>query len=118
MLLPEHAFVTSRWDPERPRAAHYALVCRTEEPLHLKDHGEIHFGSLRNFRSGTPIGASQVTAVVRRHATRAARGRAYQVALRASLVSPYVLRLSTPEVIDLPDRARPQVLSLGVDLTS
>lgn len=112
MLLPDHASVTSRWDPKRPGAARYALVCHTDEPLGLEDHGELRFDSLRNLRSGAPIGASQVTAVVCRDTARTDRGRAYPVALRASLVDPYVLRLSSPELIGLPDRDTPQVLSL------
>jgi hypothetical protein len=114
MVLPEHATVTSRWDPERPSAARYALVCRSDEPLRLDNHGELRFGSLRNLRSGAPIGASQVTAVVRQDQTRADCGRAYRVALRASLVRPYVLRLSEPELIGLRDGAMPQPLSLAL----
>ena len=113
MLLPEHASVTSRWDPERPGAARYALVCHSDEPLRLEDHGELRFGSLRNLRSGAHIGASQVTAVVRRDSARPDCGRAYRVALRASLVRPYVLRLSAPELIDWRDGAM-QPLSLAL----
>jgi hypothetical protein len=112
MLLPEHALVTSRWDPERPGAARYALVCKSNDPLRLDDHGELHFKLLRNFRSGAPVGASQVTAVVHREGVRRACGRAYQVALRASLVWPYLLRLASPEPIVLPGGARPETLSL------
>jgi hypothetical protein len=112
MLLPEHASVTSRWDLKRPGAARYALVCKSNEPLRLDDHGELHFQSLRNFRSGAPVGASQVTAVVHREAARRACGRAYQVALRASLVWPYLLRLASPKPIDLPGAATPETPSL------
>lgn len=114
MVLPEHATITSRWDPERPGTARYALVCRSDEPLRLDDHGELRFGSLRNLRSGAPIGASQVTAVVRQDQTRADCGRAYRVALRAALVRPYVLRLSEPELIGWRDGATPQPLSLAL----
>jgi hypothetical protein len=114
VLLPEHACVTSRWDPARPDAARYALVCGSDEPLRLEDHGELCFGSLRNICSGAPIGASQVTAVVRRDSVQQDRGRAYQVALRASLVKPYLLRLSSPDLIDRPDGAPQQALSLAL----
>lgn len=105
MDLPAHACVTSRWDSERPCAGRYALVCGSHDPLGLEDHGELRFGSLRNLRSGAPVGASQVTAVVRRDAARAERGRAYSVALRASLVPPYLLRLDSPEPIGSADGA-------------
>jgi hypothetical protein len=114
MPLPRHAWVTSRWDPERPGAARYALVCRSDEPLNLEHHGELSFGSLRNLRSGTPIGASQVTAVVRYDASRPGRGRAYAVALRASLVSPYLLRLVAPELIERPDADAHRSLPLAL----
>jgi hypothetical protein len=112
MLLPHHASVTSRWDSKRPGTARYALVCHTAERLRLEDHGELHFDSLRNLRSGAPVGASQVTAVVCRDTARADCGRAYPVALRASLVDPYVLRLSSPELIGLSDRDTRQAQSL------
>lgn len=112
--LPEHACVTSRWDPERPDTARYALVCGSDEPLSLEDHGELCFGSLRNFRSGAPIGASQVTAVARRDPARPDCGRPYRVALRASLVRPYLLRLLSPELIDRPDGATQQALSFAL----
>jgi hypothetical protein len=113
MLLPEHARVTSRWDPERS-TSRYALVCGSDEPLHIRDHGELRFGSLRNFQGGAPLGASQVTAVVRRGASGPESGRAYRVALRASLVRPYLLRLSSHETIDLPGGAPQQALSLAL----
>jgi hypothetical protein len=114
MLLPEHACVTSRWDPERPDAARYALVCASDEPLRLDDLGDLCFGSLRNFRSGAPIGASQATAVVSRDPARPDCGRAYRVTFRASLVRPYLLRLSSPELIDRSDGATQQALSLAL----
>ena len=113
-LLPEHACVTSRWNPQRPDAARYALVCGSDEPLRLEDHGELCFGSLRNICSGAPIGASQVTAVVRRDPVPHDRGRAYRVALRASLVEPYLLRLSSPDLIDRPDGVPQQALSFAL----
>jgi hypothetical protein len=90
------------------------LVCGTDEPLRLEDHGELCFGSLRNICSGARIGASQVTAVVRRDPVRQDCGRAYRVALRASLVTPYLLRLSSPELIGGPDGAPQQTLSFAL----
>jgi len=109
-LIPEHARVTSRWDPKRPDAARYALVCASDEPLRLEDHGELQFGSLRNLCSGAAVGASQVTAVVQ--VDRAPpHGRKYCVALRASLVPPYLLRLVSPTPVGartLATQAAPQ----------
>lgn len=97
--LPEAAVVTSRWDPARPHTPRYALVCATDAPLALDDLGELTFGALTNLASGAPVGASQVTAVVRRSAAPSQAGsRRYKVALRARLVAPYVLRLADPFV--------------------
>lgn len=97
--LPDAAVVTSRWDPARPQTPRYALVCSSDAPLALEDLGELSFEALTNLASGAPVGASQVTAVVRRApATSATRSRRYQVALRARLVTPYVLRLVDPVV--------------------
>lgn len=99
MRLPEAAVVTSRWDPARPQTPRYALVCASDAPLRLNDLGELAFDSLTNFASGAPVGASQVTAVVRRApAVSPTRSRRYRVALRARLVAPYVLRLADPIV--------------------
>jgi hypothetical protein len=115
-VLPEHARVTSRWDPERPDAARYALVCASDEPLRLEAHGQLCFGSLRNFCSGAAVGASQVTAVVRRDIAHPSCGRTYPVAFRTSLVRPYLLRLASPTLIGGPDSESPPILSLALQL--
>lgn len=97
--LPPGACVTSRWSPGRPGAPRYALVCQSHVALVLGDHGELDFSMLQNLCSGAPIGASQVTAVVRRQhedVHQAAVGRIYRVAMRARLVFPYLVRLSSP----------------------
>lgn len=75
--------------------ARYALVCRSGEPLNLGDHGHMPFTSMRNLVSGARLGASQVTAVVRREFD-AAAGPTYVVAMRAELCEPYFVRLSDP----------------------
>ena len=88
--LPESVRVTSgarSFDGRR----HYALICRSDTPLSLGDFGSLDFGSLRNLASGRPLGASQVTAVVRRDGPQS--GTTYPVALRASLTPPYFVAL-------------------------
>ena len=87
----------------------YALVCRSSEPLMLSDHGELGFLSLRNLLSGSALGSSQVTAVVRRAQASDLGGRRYVVAMRTRLVEPFFVRLSDPVPIDLqyPRRAAP-----------
>jgi hypothetical protein len=63
--LPDSARVTSGWEPTRPNAARYALVCSCSEPIELADRGQLRFGRLRNISSGSPVGASQVTTRLR-----------------------------------------------------
>lgn len=100
--LPMSVCVTSRWDPARPNAPRYALVCASSEPLRLSDQGELRFDTLRNLSSGAPVGPSQVTAVVRREGLGV--GQKYPVALRAKLVWPFALRLRCPVCVANGDR--------------
>jgi hypothetical protein len=94
--LPEHSLVTSRVDPAHPRPGHYALVCKADSPIldtRVKDH-YLALNSLRNLRSGAPLGASQVTSVVRRIADATPVDLKYPVVARARLVYPYMVRLT------------------------
>lgn len=97
--LPSHATVTSRWDPSRRAGAHYALVCMSADPLEITNTARLDVAGLRNLRSGAPIGASQVTAVVARAAAHHEEG-GYAVAFRATLVAPYFVRLRQPVTLD------------------
>jgi hypothetical protein len=92
--IPSNSLVTSRHDPETPRPHHYALVCYSPDPLiPLKREHKIRFSQLRNLRTGRPIGASQVTAVVRCTGVTAEDSLMYDVAILAELVYPYFIRL-------------------------
>jgi hypothetical protein len=61
----------------------------------------IGFRSLRNLTTGSPLGASQVTAVVTVNSTAEDHKRRYPVAWRARLAAPYFIRLRTPVDIDV-----------------
>lgn len=76
--------------------ARYALICASDEPLTLGDRGSLDFGALRNMLSGNGLGASQVTAVVRRLSNEYHPATFYPVALRARLVAPFFVRLREP----------------------
>lgn len=89
------------------------LVCHSDNPLRLDDHGELHFGALQNLLRGAQLGASQVTAVVRRDGARLSDGRRYRVALRASLVWPYLVRLTSPAPIKHSEVSRQLALPLA-----
>jgi hypothetical protein len=104
--LPEHSLVTSRMDPVRPRSGHYALVCEAEGPI-LEPEGKgrcLSLEALQNLRSGNALGASQVTAIVRRLPAAAPARIEYPVAARARLVYPYLVRLTW--AIPVPENCR------------
>ena len=96
--LPMHSRVTSRiTDSGRP---HYALVCRRVSPLKvavLRESARPGFEASHvvNLRSGSRVGSSQVTSVVRRIAFASGQDRpSYKVAFTADLVAPYFIRLT------------------------
>lgn len=104
--LPEYSLVTSRMDPVRPRSGHYALVCEARGPI-LRPEGQgccLSREALRNLRSGAALGASQVTAIVRRLPATASARVEYPVAARARLVYPYLVRLT--RAVPLPESCR------------
>lgn len=98
--LPDHTLITSRLD--MPKRRHYALVCATDASLTAaRESSMLKIGALENFLTGRQIGASQVTAVVRRREHDRSASREYSVALRATLVPPFFLHLQEP--VPLPD---------------
>lgn len=93
--LPDYSRVTSRVSPTRKH--HYALVCRSAQPLEVGSRRGLSFAPthVQNLRSGSRVGASQVTSVVRKIAC--ARGPiplSYTVSFTADLVAPYLVRLT------------------------
>lgn len=93
--LPPAARVTSGGPAGGASRPHYALVCASLQPLSMApDDVELDFLALRNFVSGNPLGASQVTAVVRTVPGQPVSDMRYRVAMRAELVSPYFVRLT------------------------
>jgi hypothetical protein len=99
--LPVGTVLTSRTAARK--RSHYALVCHTDEPLRVSDHGHILFHALRNLLSGRSVGSSQVTAVVRLLRGSFLDSASYTIALRVRLVYPFFVRLRDPVPInDLP----------------
>jgi hypothetical protein len=100
--LPAHALITSRLDIAAPKCSHYTLVCATDTPLTAeRPIGLLDAGAIENLLTGRPIGASQVTAVVRRRERRPTFSRQYEIALQARLVPPFFLRLQEPILLPL-----------------
>jgi hypothetical protein len=104
--LPEQTLVTSRYDPNAPRESSYALVCFSPVPLsQARCDGQIALAALRNLRTGRPIGASQVTAIVQSVGAIAGETSKYEVVIRARLVEPYFLRLRNPLALPKADQS-------------
>ena len=101
--LPEYSYVTSRMSGSG--RAHYALVCRSSAPLEDVVNSEspslgFEAAHVVNLRSGSRVGASQVTSVVRQVACPLELKRStYKVSFVAKLVPPYLLRLTEHTVM-------------------
>lgn len=92
--LPEHTLVTSGVGTGQPEPTrHFALVCERPDPLGSGKEGWLDEDELRNLRTGSVVGASQVTSVVRRIALPERRDR-YTVSFQAALVYPYFVTLT------------------------
>lgn len=114
-LLPCFSAVTSRAPSRRAIARHFALVCMSDEPLRMLPAGDCRFsvGAVRNLRTGSEVGSSQVTSVVRFEPNASGQGRTYSVTFRAGLVYPYLATLHNPVLVP-PGTNR--LMSAGVDL--
>lgn len=96
--LPACSIVTSRaGSATQPKRAHYALICRSNRRLGL-DHDGVRFDptAFRNAgEQGRPVGASQVTALLRQVAGQRSDG-PYAVNMEAELAGGYWVRLTSP----------------------
>jgi hypothetical protein len=98
--LPAHAIVTSRGDSAGgPKRHHYALMCFSPRPLALECGTAFDVSAYRNVGgTGAPVGASQVTALLRRSAE-PSRPSSYEVNLRAWLTGDLWVRLTDPVLV-------------------
>lgn len=109
--IPSHVVVTSRVSS---RTCHYALVCKSNGPLALNDLGAFNPSDWRNMGgTGAPVGASQVTALVRRIAW--SSGGDYRVAIRAHLAGGYWVKLVDPVEVSAADRAALEAVPTDID---
>lgn len=99
--LPPHVLVTSR---AGARDCHYALICRSDTPLMLKDEGPFDPRAFRNIGGvGGTVGASQVTALLERHAPD--RNAHYRISMRATMAFGYWVKLVDPVEVTEAGRA-------------
>lgn len=96
-MLPEHVLLTSRGDTRsRPKRSHYALMCHSDAPLRLERDEPFDPSAYRNAGgTGAPVGASQVTALLRQ-VSGPNQGGDYRANLRAWLTGSYWVRLTDP----------------------
>ena len=95
--LPRHVLVTSRAESAGgPKSKHFSLMCWSDKPLVIERGEPFDPAAYRNAGgTGAPVGASQVTALLRR-TSQAQGATAYEANLKASLVSAYWVRLADP----------------------
>jgi hypothetical protein len=99
--LPPHALITSRGDSSRgAKRIHYALMCHSDTPLVLRRGQPFDPFAFRN-AGGTraPVGASQVTALLRRVDDSAGTS-GYEENFAAWLTDSYWVRLIDPIEVD------------------
>lgn len=94
--LPPHVLITSRGEASSgQKKRHYALMCYSKEPLTLQYGTPFDPSAFRNAgANGGPIGASQVTALVRRF--KQSDQSSYEANIVAQLVGSYWVKLSDP----------------------
>ncbi|WP_347990127.1 hypothetical protein [Methylomonas sp. AM2-LC] len=101
--LPSHMLITSRGDQGKidGKRSHYALFCKSNDDITRQSSLEpIDAKKARNFASSNPLGASQVTALVRYDNFRAdAVEQPYSVKFRADLSGAGFIRLASPITI-------------------
>jgi hypothetical protein len=99
--MPHFALVTSRGDSTSgAKRSHYALMCRSDEPLALTHDEPFDPTAFRNAGgTGAQVGASQVTALLRRVGENS-RSIGYAANMKAWLTGSYWVRLTDPVELD------------------
>lgn len=97
-VVPDDVYITSNGDVAR--AHHFALVCSSASDLEETDQPALNSSRLRNLLGGTPVGHSQVTAIVRTVDDGETKGPIYRRGFVAKLVPPYFVTLT--RAIEIP----------------
>lgn len=100
--LPRHILVTSRADSAGgPKDRHFALMCWSDTPLSIQRGVPFDPSAYRNAGgNGAPVGASQVTALLKRTSNGAGET-GYEANMCAWLSESYWVRLSDPVECDV-----------------
>lgn len=112
--LPPYALVTSRGDSARgAKRIHFALMCHSPEPLAIRRGKAFDPSAFRNAGgTGAPVGASQVTALLRRVDADAVVTD-YEANIAAWLTASYWVRLLDPVELDA---SKQQAITSAADL--
>jgi hypothetical protein len=95
--VPLHSLVTSRGTVgKKLKTSHYALVCHKETTFFSESWPQIEWNNLRNYKSRSKLGFSQVTSLVEANNGSKSLNSSYQVLFGAKLVSPYFVKLVDP----------------------
>lgn len=99
--VPDYAYVTSRGCVNgRTKDKHYALICHKNSPLLGEEIPPVDWARMKNYKGDTPLGYSQVTAIVDYKDSSLPEEKNYEVSFIAELVSPFYVTLVDP--IELP----------------
>ena len=91
--LPPHVLEWSRGN--EAKKVHYALVCRSTEPLSIADLGQFDPSKCKTVKGKSP-GGSQVTALLEEDASMDHSRGEYHRCFKADLVEPWVVKLVRP----------------------
>ncbi len=121
--LPIHCFVTSRSSlpSGRKKESHYALVCFSDRELNAQQEDICIFPSLlRNVTTNKPLGASQVTAVVRAVSLtdETCDAKSYSVSFTTELRAPYCVQLTHPVLLNTRELVEIKTTSDSGDIES
>lgn len=98
--LPANVLVTSRGDHAGLKKRHYALMCFSETPLEFQRGQGFDHRAFRNASgTGAPVGASQVTSLLRR-VDKMSEQADYDANLQARLVGSYWVKVTDPAMLD------------------
>lgn len=98
--LPEHILITGGSNPEKP---YYALICFSQAPLRLGNHGTFDPQQCRTLAGKVP-GSSQVTALLQDSGPTPHRNGRYQIGFRCDLRAPWAVRLTGGRTLNTAQR--------------
>jgi hypothetical protein len=92
------------WSVKKPKLEHYALVCRSDSPIALGDHGPFDEKRCVTYPKGKVPGTSMVTVLLRTDGSESTSCERYRIAFCACLVEPWCVRLTCPREMTASER--------------